>query len=133
VVSIFSLLFIQQFDNSGKQGFGFWRASRYVQVNGNEFIDGAAEGISFCEDASGAAAGTYGDHQNRFWGLAVDVEQPRPALLVDGARHQQHVGMPDTSYQKHPKTLHIETGCKAVEQLYVTVIARCSGKMKEPQ
>ena len=41
--------------------------------------------------------------------------------------------MPHTPYQQNAKPLQIVTGCKAVENLNIAVIAGCSSEVEDPQ
>ena len=51
-------------------------------------------------------------------------------LLVEDARQQDQVGVPDAADQCDAKSLEIELRCQGVEDLDIAVVARAAGEMK---
>jgi hypothetical protein len=41
--------------------------------------------------------------------------------------------MPDASHQQNAKPFQIMSGCKAIKDLNVAIIARCTSKMEDPE
>jgi hypothetical protein len=63
----------------------------------------------------------------------VYFKEPLLISPVYGSVNQEHISMPDTSDKEYPEPFQIMPGCKAVEYLYITIIAGCSTEVKYPE
>jgi hypothetical protein len=41
--------------------------------------------------------------------------------------------MPDTAYKQNPEPFQIVTGCKAIEDLNIAIIARSTSEVEDPE
>jgi hypothetical protein len=70
-----------------------------------------------------AGACSTRNHEARPWGHAIELTDPGRDLPVDGAGHEEDVGVADAADEENAEALHIVTRREAVQNLYVAVIA----------
>jgi len=54
-------------------------------------------------------------------------------MHVDRSVHQQNISMPYTANEQDTEPLQIVTGCEAIEYLNVTIVARSTPEMEDPE
>ena len=114
-------------------GFGTGRAAGDVDVDGENAVEGAFEGVGFVEDAAGNGAGPDGDDDFGVGHLVVDAAEAVGHLFRDGAGDEEGVGVPGGPDDFDAEALDVVAGGDHGDVFDVAAVAGAGVAEEDPE